>query len=243
MVVAAVHRGAGVPRSRLPADPGRNYARRGQVLSLDVTPGEVRASVQGSRRAPYCVTIGLSPLPELTWAKVEVALAEQAIHSARLLDGEMPPDLEEVFAAAGAPLFPQRAEDLTMACSCPDLAVPCKHLAATFYLLAESFDQDPFRILAWRGRERSSLLSRLRDLRGDSPYQAPDDSSAGRSRCVGAAMALDDDMVADGAARDDGTFAFWEGTPPPALPTHPALPADFVLRQLPCPAPRSVGSR
>ena len=27
--------------------------------------------------------------------------------------------------------------DLTMRCSCPDAAVPCKHLAATFYLLAD----------------------------------------------------------------------------------------------------------
>ena len=33
-----------------------------------------------------------------------------------------------------------------MDCTCPDWGVPCKHLAAAFYLLAESFDEDPFRI-------------------------------------------------------------------------------------------------
>jgi hypothetical protein len=41
--------------------------------------------------------------------------------------------------------------ELSLDCSCPDHAVPCKHLAATFYLLAESFDDDPLAIPAWRG--------------------------------------------------------------------------------------------
>ena len=219
---------------------GRSYARRGQVISLEVTAGEVRARVQGSRRTPYRVTIGLLPLPELTWAKVEVVLAEQAIHSARLLAGEMPLDLEDVFAAAGAPLFPQRAADLAMHCSCPDVAVPCKHLAATFYLLAESFDEDPFRILAWRGRERGALLGRLRDLRGDGPVGSGE-GPVDRSGRLGAAMALDDDLLVDAPAGAAG-YAFWEGTPPPALPAHPELPADLVLRQLPAPGPLLGGA-
>ena len=46
-----------------------------------------------------------------------------------------------------------------MECSCPDWGVPCKHLAATFYLLAEAFDADPFQILHWRGRDRETLLA------------------------------------------------------------------------------------
>lgn len=148
---------------------GRSYARAGQVLSLEVAPGRITASVQGSRARPYRVTIGFEPFPALVWAKVEVILAEQAIYSARLLAGDMPPDIEQVFADAGAPLFPERLRDLTMSCSCPDFAVPCKHLAATFYLLAEAFDTDPFQILQWRGRDRASLLSRLRELRGSAP--------------------------------------------------------------------------
>jgi hypothetical protein len=57
---------------------GKNYARRGQVVSLKVAPGVVTASVQGSRRTPYKVSIGLPAFSELVWAKVEVTLAEQA---------------------------------------------------------------------------------------------------------------------------------------------------------------------
>jgi uncharacterized Zn finger protein len=49
-------------------------------------------------------------------------------------------------------------------------------VAATYYILAEAFDQDPFLVLAWRGRPRERLLERLRDLRGAAP--APDDAPA-----------------------------------------------------------------
>lgn len=144
---------------------GRNYARRGQVLSLTIQPGTVTAKVQGSRPRPYDVHIGLAAFPDPTWTSVEAALAAQALFSARLLAGDLPRQIEEVFAAAGAPLFPTRIDQLAMSCSCPDWQVPCKHLAATFYLLAEAFDADPFQILHWRGRDRRTLLARLRHLR------------------------------------------------------------------------------
>ncbi|MFZ0158700.1 MAG: SWIM zinc finger family protein, partial [Kineosporiaceae bacterium] len=148
---------------------GRTYARAGQVLSLELSAGLVRARVQGSRPTPYRVSLAVKPFSEPVWSTVEAALAEQAIYSAHLLAGAMPPDIDEVFAAAGAPLFPARRGDLTMACSCPDWEVPCKHLAATIYLLGERFDADPFEILAWRGRDRQTLLAHLRDLRGAEP--------------------------------------------------------------------------
>lgn len=201
---------------------GRSYARQGQVLALDVEPGVVTASVQGSRRTPYAVRIGFAALPALVWAKVEAALAEEALCSAQLLAGEMPAELEELMAAAGARLFPERLSDLRMSCSCPDSAVPCKHLAATFYLLAESFDDDPFRILHWRGRARDELLGRLRELRGGSGEAQPL-----VVRRAGAAWALAGMVRVPGAAL-------------PPLPVHPDLPADLLLRQLPDP-PAALG--
>ena len=205
---------------------GRTYARKGQVLSLEVAPGVVTAQVQGSRPVPYAARIGLTPFPELVWAKAEVALAEQALCSAQLLAGEMPAELEDVLAAAGAPLFPERARDLRMSCSCPDSAVPCKHLAATFYLLAESFDDDPFRILHWRGRSRDELLGRLRQLRGGSATPV-----ARLARPVGAAAAL----AGVTASASPGEL--------PPLPVHPELPADLLLRQLPAPPAALGGDR
>ena len=42
--------------------------------------------------------------------------------------------------------------------------MPCKHLAAVCYVLAEEFDRDPFAMLAWRGKGRDELLAALRQL-------------------------------------------------------------------------------
>ncbi|NLE98105.1 MAG: hypothetical protein GX596_08975 [Propionibacterium sp.] len=140
---------------------GKTYARKGQVLSLEIDAGLVSAVVQGSRVRPYRVRIGAAAFGKAEWAAVEEELAGNAWYLARLLAGEMPEDIEDVFARLGLELFPAGAGDLSMDCSCPDWEVPCKHLAAAFYLLAESFDDDPFRILAWRGRTREDLLANL----------------------------------------------------------------------------------
>ncbi|TNC26584.1 hypothetical protein FG385_11640 [Amycolatopsis alkalitolerans] len=144
---------------------GRSYARKGQVISLDVDAGSVVARVQGSRARPYRVRIGITAYGKLEWAKLERALADNAWYAARLLAGEMPEDIEDLFTGLGLPLFPASAGELSMDCSCPDGEVPCKHIAAAFYLLAEAFDEDPFTILAWRGRDREDLLANLQAAR------------------------------------------------------------------------------
>ncbi|HBW17648.1 MAG TPA: hypothetical protein DEH11_00835, partial [Actinobacteria bacterium] len=141
---------------------GRSYARQGQVLGLEISAGYVTARVQGSRPAPYKVRLQVLPLTTAQWRTVQAALASRALFRAKLLAGEMPHEIEEVFADCGTPLFPRTARDLEMSCSCPDWGVPCKHLAAVCYVLAEAFDDDPFGILALRGRNREALLAALR---------------------------------------------------------------------------------
>lgn len=151
---------------------GRTYARKGQVISLDIGPGSVTAKVQGSRPHPYRVRIGIPAFGKAEWTQAERALAGNAWYTAKLLSGEMPDDIEDVFIALGLSLFPATARELSLDCSCPDQAVPCKHIAATFYLLAESFDDDPFAVLAWRGREREDLLANLQAARTAGPPAA-----------------------------------------------------------------------
>jgi len=145
---------------------GRNYARRGQVIEFELRQGRVTARVQGSRPQPYKVSIGVLPLTTRQWREVERRLASQALFRAKLLAGEMPAEIERVFADCGTPLFPRTAAGLAMTCSCPDWEVPCKHLAAVCYVLAEAFDTDPFAMLAWRGKGRDELLAALRQLGG-----------------------------------------------------------------------------
>jgi len=144
---------------------GRSYARAGQVLDFRLSQGKVTAQVQGSRVRPYDVRLGVLPLTKPQWRRVTERLASQALFRAKLLAGEMPHEIEDVFAECGTPLFPRSATDLDMHCSCPDWGVPCKHLAAVCYVLAEEFDRDPFAMLAWRGKARDDLLASLREIR------------------------------------------------------------------------------
>ena len=193
---------------------GRTYARKGQVISLEVDPGSVTAEVQGSRARPYRIRIGIPAFGKSEWVQVERSLAENAWYTAKLLSGEMPDDIEDVFAGLGLSLFPATARELSLDCSCPDHAVPCKHLAATFYLLAESFDDDPFAILAWRGREREDLLANLAAARTEGPPAA--------DRAERAARPLVDCL---------DTYYAWQADI--RVPSPPATPSTALLDQLP----------
>jgi uncharacterized Zn finger protein len=141
---------------------GRSYARKGQVLSIEETKDGIAARVQGSRPTPYKIKIQIAPLADAQWEKVFDVLAGQAIFTAQLLAGEMPQDIEQAFEAARVSLFPARGADLITECSCPDYANPCKHIAATHYILGERFDEDPFLIFRLRGRTQEQVLAALR---------------------------------------------------------------------------------
>ncbi len=152
-----------VAASRL--ERGRSYARTGQVTKLEISREGVEAAVQGNRVAPYRVSINFRPLSDVEWDKVAEEIAGQAIYAARLLAGEMPEDIQEVFEAAGANLFPVKGNDIVTVCSCPDWANPCKHVAAVYYLLGERFDLDPFLIFELRGRTKDEIIAAVRARR------------------------------------------------------------------------------
>lgn len=144
---------------------GRSYARKGQVISIDVQKGIVTAKVQGTRAKPYAVRIQLNPISEPDWDRVTDAMASKAIFAAKLLSAEMPLDIEDAFGEAGISLFPTSKKELETECSCPDWANPCKHIAAVYYLLAERFDEDPFLIFKLRGRTKEEIIDALREKR------------------------------------------------------------------------------
>ena len=228
---------------------GRNYARRGQVVELDVEPGIVIAKVQGSRYTPYRVRIRCKALGEKQWWRLEKAMASQALPLAQLLAGEMPRDVEELFASCKLTLFPRSAAELKASCTCPDSANPCKHIAAAYYILAERFDRDPFQIFAWRGREQDELLEHLRALRaGESAARA----AVGPGRRKGSARAAAATSAAQpvgaellGPALRDEIDSFWHSGPALSdLHINPlAVEAtDALLRQL-GPAPVDVGGK
>lgn len=143
---------------------GRSYARRGQVVSVRVLPGKVKAAVRGSRSRPYEVTFAVRTLTPKDWSRVAGAVARKALHAAQLLAGEMPRGIEAAFPKA-RPLFPAVRKDIVAACSCPDAENPCKHIAAVHYILAQEFDRDPFLLFKLRGVSREGFLALLRARR------------------------------------------------------------------------------
>jgi uncharacterized Zn finger protein len=145
---------------------GRSYARSGQVLGYEIRSGTVTAEVQGSRKKPYRVTIELAPFRRKEWDAAVGAMAKRAEFAARLLTGEMPETIDQAFQAAGISLFPRKARDLKVACSCPDWADVCKHVAAVYYIIGEAFNSDPFMLFALRGRGKGEILEAIRHARG-----------------------------------------------------------------------------
>ncbi len=146
----------------------RNYARQGNVLRIDFTEQKVLAQVQGTQPEPYEVSLWLDTFSDEEWGYIIETLSQRAIFSAKLLAGEMPQDIEDVFAANGLRLFPFKLDDVHSRCSCPDKANPCKHIGAVYYRLGDRFSEDPFVLFQLRGRTQQQIITALRQLRSQT---------------------------------------------------------------------------
>ncbi|TBR59069.1 hypothetical protein BLD44_013310 [Mastigocladus laminosus UU774] len=156
---------------------GRNYARQGNVLSIEFESAKVLAKVQGSEREPYTVSLSLESFNDEEWGYVVETMSQKAIFAAKLLAGEMPQNIEEVFSANGISLFPFTLSDVHSRCSCPDKANPCKHIAAVYYQLGDRFSEDPFVLFQLRGRTKEQIISNLRQLRSAKIEVTTDETS------------------------------------------------------------------
>ncbi|GCL38616.1 zinc finger SWIM domain-containing protein [Sphaerospermopsis reniformis] len=143
----------------------RNYSRQGNVLSIEFKGAKVLARVQGSEVEPYKVSLFLDAFSDEEWGYVIETMSQKSIFAAKLLAGEMPQNIEDVFTSNGLSLFPFTLGDVHSKCSCPDKAVPCKHIGAVYYQLGDRFSEDPFVLFQLRGRTREKIISDLRNLR------------------------------------------------------------------------------
>ena len=138
---------------------GARYARAGQVIKINIDKGRVEAYVQGSRSRPYHIKIEFPVISEEQWKNIFKMLEEHKEVISELLNGNVPLDLEDLLETINTSLFIKKPEDIEMSCTCPDYAVPCKHIAAVFYILAENFDTDPFLMLLLRGKDKQEIMS------------------------------------------------------------------------------------
>jgi uncharacterized Zn finger protein len=136
---------------------GRSYVRHGAVLDLQIHPGEVRASVQGSRSRPYSVIISIETLKKNIWQTV-LDHCQGVLESLQeLLNGSFPKVIGEIFTHKDSGMFPSPKE-IKFNCSCPDWAGMCKHVAATLYGIGARLDESPELFFRMRNVEMDDLI-------------------------------------------------------------------------------------
>lgn len=128
--------------NRLPR--GSSYARKGAVTKIRITENQINAKVTGSRPKPYTVDIILPPFFDPELSSFIDALAEKPVIISKLLNRELDPEVLNIAEKMGLKVFPKQWTDFKMQCSCPDWAVPCKHLAAVIYKVSAEIDNNPF---------------------------------------------------------------------------------------------------
>lgn len=142
--------------NRLPR--GRSYASKGAVAGINIVDGEISAEVNGSRPQPYRVEISVPAMPREQVDSLMDMIGEDPVIISKMLNRELDPRVLEYSSSLGIPIFPTSWSDFQMRCSCPDWAVPCKHIAAVIYLVSHEIDGNPFTVFSLRGIDISNEL-------------------------------------------------------------------------------------
>lgn len=144
---------------------GLEYARGGQTRRIDYAGGKAEASVQGRRPRAYITRLSLPHFSPDDAARSIRALGEQSRFAAKLLAGELPPTIDDVFAPLGLSIFPADGDEFVLTCSCKEEHRWCKHAVCVAALLAEKMAEDPFLVFEFRGIDKENLVEGLREQR------------------------------------------------------------------------------
>ena len=132
--------------NRLPR--GQRYARNGSVLSIKITGNKITAKVAGTRPTPYSITLTIPPFTKNATRKIVSIISNNPYYMSQLGGRNLPPELHDELAGKKILLFPSSWKEMGMRCSCPDWAVPCKHLAAVVFIIANEIDKNPFLVFS-----------------------------------------------------------------------------------------------
>lgn len=97
---------------------GLGYAIAGQTRRLGFDSGRIGGAVQGTSPAAYETSMTLAPFTHDQGERVIAAMIDQAVYAAKLLAGELPANIEDVFAPLGLRLFPIEPSEVTPTCNC-----------------------------------------------------------------------------------------------------------------------------
>lgn len=142
--------------NRLPR--GRTYVRNGSVVDLCIERGLIRAMVSGS--SLYRVEVTIAPVAQSRWKSICVDCAGAIDSLVELLQGRFSKGVMERICRKSEGLFPAPAE-IKLACSCPDGAYMCKHVAATLYGVGARLDAKPELLFRMRGVDEGELIAKV----------------------------------------------------------------------------------
>lgn len=181
-----------------------DYAQRGQVKSMEVVRGGVKAVVQGRKYRAYEVTVRFREYEAGVWDGLVAGLDARPHLLARLVAGEMPEEMLEFAAGAGAVLHPEVGE-VSRETTSGEGGSFDKHAACVLMLLAELVEREPMTLLTLRGLTPEELGERLRQRR------------AVTASSTGAAAAYDPPRVGEAEMVSGGLDAdverFWDAGP------------------------------
>ncbi len=140
--------------NRLPR--GRTYVCNGSVCHLEISRGRITARVSGSKL--YTVDITIAPLPAAAWETVKRRCAGRIGSLLELLQGKLSSEVMAVVTDRDHGLFPGPRE-ISLACSCPDWAEMCKHVAAAMYGVGARLDEKPELLFLLRGVDHTELIA------------------------------------------------------------------------------------
>lgn len=132
-----------------------------RIDNMSINPGQIFATVQGTAPTPYRVKINFETITEEGWQVILEKLATKTINLVDLLDGLLPEDIISIFSENHYSLFPDAEKGLDATCSCPDTAIPCKHIAAVILYIARVLDYNPFLLLELRGMGKTDIFNNL----------------------------------------------------------------------------------
>jgi len=144
---------------RLPR--GRSYVRHGAVIDLKVSAGQIVGLVCGSE--VYSVQIAIKPLAQGHWSRIKAQCAGQVGSIIELLEGRLSEAVMRIITHRDSGLFPKPSE-IRMACSCPDSARMCKHVAAVMYGVGARLDHQPELLFALRNADHMDLIAQAGDF-------------------------------------------------------------------------------
>ena len=147
--------------NRLPR--GRSYLRSGAVVDLRIGVGRVDALVRGSEL--YEVALDVDPIAPPQWQALCADCAGSIDSLVGLLQGRLSPAVMDRVCRPGTGLFPAPGE-IEMACSCPDGATLCKHVAAVLYGIGVRLDTRPGLLFELRGVNAAALIAGAAQGRG-----------------------------------------------------------------------------